>query len=110
MNQTVGGTAMKINDAPVRSRRLLDMARDQACVACGAEDGTVVCAHSNLQEHGKGTGHKAHDCMSAWLCHRCHTEYDQGVTMSKEQKRDWIMTMICRTNIRLWQQGLIGCK
>ena len=99
-----------LNDDTVRSRRLLNMAKDQPCVACGAQDGTIVAAHSNLLEHGKGAGHKAHDCMSAWLCHRCHSEYDQGKSMTKDEKREFILTMICRTNIRLWQLGLIGCK
>jgi ferredoxin len=99
-----------LNDTTVRSRRLLDMARDQPCVSCGADDGTIVAAHSNLLEHGKGAGHKSHDCMSAWLCYRCHSEYDQGKTMTKDQKRDFILTMICRTNIRLWQLEMIGCK
>jgi uncharacterized CHY-type Zn-finger protein len=99
-----------MSDETVRSRRLLDTARGQACVACGTDDGTIVAAHSNLLEHGKGVGYKAHDCMSAWLCYRCHSEYDQGMGMSKDEKREFILTMICRTNIRLWQLGMIGCK
>ena len=61
-----------------RNRKLLDLARDQRCVMCHAEDGTVVAAHSNREEHGKGMGIKAHDCMSAWLCAMCHNHYDQG--------------------------------
>ena len=97
-------------DVTVRSRRLLNMARDQECVSCGVQDGTIVAAHSNLLEHGKGVGHKAHDCMSAWLCHRCHSQYDQGKGMSKDERREFILTMICRTNIKLWQQDLIGCR
>lgn len=99
-----------MTDSLVRSRRLLDLARDQACVCCGAEDGTIVAAHSNLLEHGKGMSQKAHDCMHAWLCHRCHSELDQGGGMDKAQKRDFMLTMICRTVINQWRQGLIGCK
>jgi hypothetical protein len=91
-----------------RSRRLLDMARDQACVMCGSRDGTIVAAHSNLLEHGKGRSIKADDGMSAWLCYRCHTEYDQGSSMSKAEKRDFILTAICKTYQQLWQQELIG--
>ena len=83
-----------MTDETFRSRRLLNMARDQACVACGAQDGTVVAAHSNLQEHGKGVGHKAHDCMTAWLCHRCHSEYDQGTKMNKIEKRSAALEQI----------------
>lgn len=92
-----------------RSRKLLDLARDQACVACGTTDGTVVAAHSNLLEHGKGKGHKAHDGMMAWLCHRCHSEYDQG-QMSREDRRDFILTAICKTYQRMWELELIDVK
>jgi len=75
---------------------------------CGNDDGTVVAAHSNLLEHGKGRGLKADDCMSAWLCYRCHTELDQGNKMSKSEKRDYTLTAICRTTQALWNRGFIG--
>lgn len=93
-----------------RNRKLLDLARDQACVMCGAQDGTVVAAHSNLGEHGKGWGLKAHDSMHAWLCHRCHTEYDQGHKMDKQEKRDFILTAICKTYQEMWMKEMIGVK
>lgn len=91
-----------------RNRRLLDLAEGQRCVMCGADDGTVVAAHSNLGEHGKGFGIKAHDSMHAWLCYRCHTEYDQGNKMTKEQKREFILTAICKTYQEMWMRELIG--
>lgn len=93
-----------------RNRKLLDLARGQACVWCGCEDGTIVAAHSNLIEHGKGKGLKAHDGMHAWLCYRCHTEYDQGAKMSREEKRDFILAAICKTYQRMWEQELIKVK
>lgn len=93
-----------------RSRKLLDLARDRACVWCGCDDGTIVAAHSNLMEHGKGKGLKAHDGMMAWLCYRCHSEYDQGSQMSREEKRDFILTAICKTYMRMWDQELIQVK
>lgn len=91
-----------------RNRKLLDLAKGQRCVMCGADDGTIVSAHSNLGEHGKGWGHKADDSMVAWLCHRCHTEYDQGHKMSKEEKRDFILTAIAKTYREMWIKELIG--
>ncbi len=91
-----------------RNRKLLDLAKGQRCVMCSADDGTVVAAHSNLLEHDKGMGNKAHDGMTAWLCMRCHSEYDQGQKMSKEQKRDFILTAICKTYQQLWVKELIG--
>ncbi len=93
-----------------RNRKLLDLARGQACVWCGCEDGTIVAAHSNLLEHGKGKGLKAHDSMHAWLCYRCHTEYDQGAKMNREEKRDFILAAICKTYQRMWEQELIKVK
>jgi hypothetical protein len=90
-----------------RNRKLLDLARDQACVMCGAQDGTVVAAHSNLQEHGKGMGLKAHDGMAAWLCHRCHSQLDQGKAMTKHEKNVYMLQAICRTYMHMWDQQLI---
>ena len=93
-----------------RNRKLLDLARGQACVWCGCEDGTIVAAHSNLMEHGKGKWLKAHDGMHAWLCYRCHTEYDPGAKMNREEKRDFILAAICKTYQRMWEQELIKVK
>lgn len=91
-----------------RNPKLLALARDQACVMCLNLNNTVVAAHSNLGEHGKGMGNKAHDGMTAWLCYRCHTRLDQGSDMNREQKREFMLTAICRTYMHLWEQGLIG--
>ena len=91
-----------------RDRKLLELARGMQCVMCGNEDGTTVAAHSNLLEHGKGRSLKADDCMTAWLCHRCHTELDQGSKMSKAERRDFTLTAICRTTQELWKRGFVG--
>ena len=93
-----------------RSKKLLDSARGKPCVACGADDDTIVAAHSNLLEHGKGRSLKAHDGMSAWLCIRCHTEYDQGTRMSKDEKRDFILTMICRTHMKMFDLEILEVR
>lgn len=55
---------------------------------CGAQDGTVVAAHSNQLRDGKGRGIKAHDYRIAALCFRCHAEIDQGASMSKDERRE----------------------
>ena len=77
---------------------------------CDSQDGTIVAAHSNLYEHGKGKGLKAHDGMHAWLCHRCHFELDQGKNMSKEERRVYTLEAICRTYMKMWTQELIEVK
>lgn len=85
-----------------RSKKLCQSARDEACVACGAADGTVVWAHSNEQKHGKGMGIKAHDLFGAYLCHHCHTQYDtgkDGKTYKELWFRDqWEKSMIVACN------------
>ena len=66
--------------------RLLEVVRQSPCQHCGAQDGTVVAAHSNQLRDGKGRGLKAHDYRIAALCFTCHTELDQGKNLSKEQR------------------------
>lgn len=44
------------------------------CQHCGADDGTIVMAHSN--HHDKGMGTKASDCYVAALCFYCHNIVD----------------------------------
>jgi hypothetical protein len=71
-----------------RNKKLLELARELPCQQCGKEDGTVVAAHSNQQRDGKGTGIKAHDFRIASLCFTCHTDIDQGSTLTKDQRRE----------------------
>ena len=68
------------------SNELLRNARQIACQHCGADDGTVVAAHTNWQG-GKGRGIKADDNLIASLCYRCHTEIDQGGKLNKSQRQ-----------------------
>lgn len=89
-----------------RNRKLLDLARDQACTLCGVQDGTVVAAHSNSSVHGKGKSLKAHDVFTAHLCYRCHMELDQGKA-SREEKEYAFRRAMDATTLRLWQQGRI---
>lgn len=92
----------------LRIPKLRDMARHETCVACGADDGTIVWAHSNLPEHGKGMSMKATDEMGMFLCFRCHAELDQGNKMTRAERRDFILEMICKTHMRLWSEGKVG--
>ena len=75
-----------------RNKKLLETVRESPCQLCGAEDGTVVAAHSNQLRDGKGRAIKSHDFRVAALCFRCHAEIDQGSKMSKEDRVDiWEM-------------------
>lgn len=74
----------------IRSKRLLDLARDERCENCGALDGTVVSAHYSgmrSQQLGKGIGHKVHDLASAPLCSKCHAAMD-GYEWSQHENRE----------------------
>jgi cytochrome c len=74
----------------VRSTALMLAYRTLPCQHCGAEDGTVVAAHSNWSAHGKARSMKAGDQYCASLCFICHRELDQGSSMDEEdRKRMW---------------------
>ena len=60
------------------NRKVTAEADHHKCQSCGADDDTVVAAHSNQGRHGKGMGRKAHDCFVAYLCAACHSWLDQG--------------------------------
>lgn len=69
-----------------RNKKLLEIVRQSPCQNCGAQDGTVVAAHSNQLRDGKGRGIKASDFRIAALCFRCHSELDQGTKMSRAER------------------------
>ena len=71
-----------------RCQPLLEKAREAPCQHCGAQDGTVVAAHSNQLRDGKGRGLKAHDYRIAALCFKCHYNLDQGANLSKSERQE----------------------
>lgn len=87
----------------MRNKKILNAARDCSCQWCGRMDGTTVAAHSNQLRHGKGMGHKASDRYVAFLCYFCHSELDQGKSLSKEDRR-----MMWQSAYEKTQQLLIG--
>ena len=71
-----------------RNKKLTDALRDAPiCFACGKHnDGTIVAAHSNQGMHGKGKALKAHDAYVAAICYQCHSDLDQGTSMTQEER------------------------
>ena len=71
---------------------LRDFAKDQPCVRCYKQDGTVVLAHycGPRQHHmGKGMSIKGGDVYGAHLCAECHTYFDQykdGNTVERSEE------------------------
>lgn len=70
----------------VRSKALLVACREIPCQNCGMADGTVVAAHSNQARHGKCKAKKASDQFVASLCHKCHSDLDQGNQMTRAER------------------------
>lgn len=97
------------------SRWLLDQAKDQPCVRCGADDKTIVPAHYHgMYAHlfGKGGSIKADDFMVAHLCHACHvlfdsTELDKSPWETDAEREMELLVCICRTIRRLVFQGSV---
>ena len=89
----------------IRSPALLRNARQIPCQHCGVDDGTVVAAHTNWGG-GKGRGIKASDNLIASLCFTCHTELDQGKTMTKEQRQEMWHKSHVKTVDKLVRLGL----
>jgi hypothetical protein len=74
-------------------RDLAQLCHGQECYAeidyaCRNDPATVVPAHSNQLIHGKGMGLKADHEKTAPVCAWCHYELDQGMTLTKEQKKE----------------------
>lgn len=68
---------------PIRSRRYLDGSRGQPCSfampgICNGDADTVVFAHLNGAEFGKGMGQKADDIAGLDACQSCHAYIDIG--------------------------------
>lgn len=98
----------------VRSQAIKDAARGEDCQLrvpgiCNNNTETVVACHSNWQEDGKGTGHKAEDIFVAFGCLRCHIWLDEG-RASDDEKRDIFHRGMKRTWKRLIEKGVIAIK
>lgn len=90
----------------VRCKAILVACRTLSCQHCGADDGTVVAAHSNWLQHGKGMGRKADDRYVAALCFRCHSELDQGSHWPAQLRRAVWLAAHTKTMDELIRRGL----
>lgn len=97
-----------------RNKKLRESAKHESCVSCGADDGTIVWAHSNEQLHGKGMGIKAHDLFGAYLCYACHIKYDTGVWNDPDQfefdmqeRKKWFRKQWEKSMIRACEKGYL---
>jgi hypothetical protein len=87
-----------------KSPKLRDSARDETCVNCGIQDGTVVLAHLPMMGIADGGSSKCDDFVSAYLCGRCHHDADHG---SKRRDVFWRYQVNVRTLRRMFEKGAI---
>lgn len=90
-----------------RNRKLLDLANGAPCMSCGAQDGTIVAAHANWSDFGKGMSHKASDAAVAFMCFCCHAEIDQGSRLTKVERRGKWVEAALKTWIWLIETGKV---
>lgn len=90
-----------------RNTKLLEAVRESPCQHCGAQDGTVVAAHSNQLRDGKGRSLKAHDYRISALCYRCHSELDQGSKMTKQERLEMWEEAHRKTIGWLFENGIV---
>ena len=86
-----------------RSEKLRRAVAALPCVNCGCV-GATQTAHANT---GKGMGIKTSDARVAALCVACHTELDQGGSMSKAERRAFENEVIAKTYVALIEAGLL---
>ena len=85
----------------------------QACVRCGARDGTVVLAHyfgPRRHAYGGGLSRKGHDAIGAWLCRGCHALMD---VRSRDKTKKWehseeFLHLCALTWLELLEQGVVA--
>ena len=85
------------------SKKLQRAAKDQACVMCEKDDGTVVLAHLPWRN---AMGTKCDDFIGGHLCYMCH-EYADG---EGRKDHEWRYLALTRTLQRLFKLELLGLK
>lgn len=73
---------------------------------CGANDGTIVGAHRNM---GKGMALKVSDALVASLCYKCHHEYDNGMNLTREERREMWDKAYINTMQYMIENGILKC-
>lgn len=75
-----------------RNRKLLDVAHEAPCFlrlapTCG-QFPSVPC-HSDELRHGRGAGHKSHDCLAVPGCPDCHALFNRANLGRDGYERTW---------------------
>lgn len=70
--------------------KITESARGKRCQVqipgvCNGNTETVVWAHANSLQFGKGIGMKTHDLLGAYACQCCHDVYDRRIKTTHER-------------------------
>jgi hypothetical protein len=93
-----------------RDRKLLDVAHEAPCMlgiatmGCG-ENLSVPC-HSDMLRHGRGVGHKSHDCFAVPGCPACHYIFTRKYLGSPLYEITWAAANE-RYQVWLWRNGKV---
>lgn len=94
-----------------RNRKLLDLAHDAPCMlllglpGCG-NDKSVPC-HSDMLRHGRGVGHKSHDCFAVPGCPVCHARFTRAALTPVGYEAVWLAAFE-RWTVYLWTRELVA--
>ena len=93
-----------------RDRKLLDLAHEAPCMLLIATEGcsahpSVPC-HSDLLRHGRGVGHKSHDCLAVPGCPACHALFTRAHLGSPLYEATWHVAMELYL-VWLWRNGKV---
>lgn len=100
---------------PYRNPKITKSAEGETCTlrlsGCGGADGTVVWAHSNYLEDGKGASQKADDIFGCYACRNCHDILDGRVSTDYygyEELRDLFHDAMKVSIRRLLDKGILS--
>ena len=93
-----------------RDRKLLDVAHDAPCflrLADGCGTNRSVPCHSDMLAHGRGVGHKSHDCLAVAGCPACHAVFTRA-KLGRDRYAEVWAEAFARYTVWLWEQGKVS--
>jgi hypothetical protein len=93
-----------------RDRKLLDLAHEAPCMlelgALGCGNDLSVPCHSDVLRHGRGVGHKSHDCLAVPGCPACHAVFSRKHLGRPGYDSVWLAAFE-RYQVWLWENGKV---
>lgn len=93
-----------------RDRKLLDVAHEAPCMlqlgAPGCGNHPSVPCHSDQLGHGRGMGHKSHDCLAVPGCPACHVWFTRA-NLGREGYAQAHADALIRYTEYLWVRNLV---